>query len=113
MGIKSIIHCLDNFLFIGGCDSETCQHISASFQELAANLEVLLAGDLASVLPLMLLSWIILVGESRRAEEEASSLGHCYNPYLEHAKPSIFSSPLLCLETTNLSTLFKSKPVTA
>lgn len=58
VGIKSIIHCLDNFLFIEGCDSETCQHISASFQELAAKLGALLAEDLAFVLTFMLWSWI-------------------------------------------------------
>lgn len=53
MGIKSIRCCLNNFLFTQGCDSAACQHISASFQELALQDETRLSEDLASVLPLI------------------------------------------------------------
>lgn len=50
MGLKSIRCCLNNFLFTLRCDSAACQHISASFQELALQHEAWLSEDLASVL---------------------------------------------------------------
>lgn len=50
VGIKSIRRCLNNSLFTLRCDSAVCQHISASFQELAPWDEAWLAEDLACVL---------------------------------------------------------------
>lgn len=50
VGIKSIRCCLNNSLFTLYCDSAACQHISASFQELALWDEAWLDEDLASAL---------------------------------------------------------------
>lgn len=93
MGIKSIRCCLNNFLFIQHCDSEACQHISASFQELALQDEAWLSEDLASVLTFI----DTTLEELEKKTQCQRRKNHSWHNLVqvEHGRPGFQRSPLL------------------
>lgn len=93
MGIKSIRCCLNNFLFTQCCDSAACQHISASFQELALQDEAWLSEDLESVLTFIGTTLEEL--EKKTLWQRRKKHPWHYLMQVEHRGPGFQRSPLL------------------
>lgn len=93
MGIKSIRCCLNNSLFTPHCDSAACQHISASFQELAPRDEAWLDEDLASVLTF---TGTALGELEKETQGQRTKKSPWHLPLqVEHRGPGFQRSPLL------------------
>lgn len=93
MGIKSIRCCLNNSLFTPCWDSAACQHISASFQELAPRDEAWLGEDLASVLTFIGTTLGELKKETQRQRMKKCPWQHPLQ--VEHGGRGFQRSPLL------------------